>query len=180
MKKYTILFWTLVLLVVAATSVISCTNPSMERGFESLNASIATLETAIDDLGIPQMITDINDMNLLVGELIADIEEYSAQMEEFNAKVLEIQASLDAMLITVQGITEQVEGMTVTAGGLATTEQMQDLLSQVQEFQTGVDQLVAVADYDVDGVINALDKCPDTELGAVVDVDGCSDKQKED
>ena len=151
-----------------------------ERGFDSLNASIATLESAIDDLGIPQMITDINDMNLLVGELIADIEEYSAQMEEFNAKVLEIQASLDAMLITVQGITEQVQGMTVTAGGLATTEQMQNLLSQVQEFQTGVDQLVAVADYDVDGVINALDKCPDTELGVAVDADGCSDKQKED
>ena len=176
MKK---LFLGLALLVTAA-----CTNPSMERGFESLNASIATLESAIDDLGIPQMITDINDMNLLVGELIADIEEYSAQMEEFNAKVLEIQAILDAMLITVQGMTEQVQGMTeqvqgmtVTAGGLATTEQMQNLLSQVQEFQTGVDQLVAVADYDVDGVINALDKCPDTELGAAVDADGCSADQ---
>lgn len=162
----------LTLLVTAA-----CTNPSMERGFSSLNESLLTLETAIDGLGIPQMITDINDMNLLVGELIADIEEYSAQMEEFNAKVLEIQASLDAMLITVQGITEQVQGMTVTAGGLATTQQMQDLLSQVQEFQAGVDQLVAVADYDVDGVINALDKCPDTELGATVDADGCSADQ---
>ena len=172
MKK---LFLGLTLLATAA-----CTNPSMERGLDSLNASIAALETAIDDLGIPQMITDINEMNLLVGEMITDIEEYSAQIEEFNAMVLEIQASLDAMLITVQGITEQVQGMTVTAGGLATTEQMQNLLSQVQEFQTGVDQLVAVADYDVDGVINALDKCPDTELGATVDADGCSDKQKED
>ena len=96
--------------------------------------------------------------------------------------VLEIQASLDAMLITIQGITEQVQGMTLTAGGLATTEQMQDLLSQVQEFQAGVEQLVAVADYDIDGVINALDKCPDTPLSEINDVnsDGCSPSQIED
>ena len=172
MKK---LFLGLALLVTAA-----CTNPSMERGFESLNASIATLESAIDDLGIPQMITDINDMNLLVGELIADIEEYSAQMEEFNQQVLEIQARLEALLVQIQGVTEIVNGIEVQSGGLATTQQFQDLLSQVQEFGAGVDILVAVADYDVDGVINALDKCPDTELGAAVDTDGCSDKQKED
>ena len=43
----------------------------------------------------------------------------------------------------------------------------------------GVDQLVAVADYDYDGVINAFDKCPDTPLNEInnVNSDGCSPSQ---
>ena len=169
-------------LMVMFTFLTSCVNPSMENGFESLNGSLSELATAIDDLGIPQMISDINDMNVMVGEMIADIEEYSAQMEEFNAQVLEIQARLDAMLEQVQGITETVNGMTVTSGGLATSQQMQDLLSQVQEFQAGVDILVDRADYDYDGVINILDKCPDTPLTEInnVNADGCSPSQLED
>ena len=160
----------------------ACTNPSMERGFESLNQEVAELASAIDDLGIPQMIEDLDALNLQVGEMIVDVEEYSAQMEEFNQQVLEIQARLEAMLIQVQGITETVNGMTVTTGGLATTQQMQDLLSQVEEFGAGVDILVAIADYDYDGVANALDKCPDTPLSEINDVnsDGCAPSQIED
>ena len=149
---------------------------------ESLNDSLEQLEIGIDALGIPQMIDDLDSMNIMVGKLIVDVEEYSAQMEEFNQKVLEIQAALEAMLIQVQGITETVNGMTVTAGGLATTQQMQDLLSQVEEFGAGVDILVAIADYDYDGVQNALDKCPDTPLSEInnVNSDGCSPSQLED
>lgn len=168
--------------VLSVFGIVACTNPSMERGFSNLNDSLSELATAIEDLGIPQMISDIDDMNIMVGGMIADIEEYSAQMEEFNAQVLEIQARLDAMLEQVQGITETVNGMTVTAGGLATSQQMQDLLSQVEEFQAGVDILVAQADYDYDGVINALDQCPDTPLEEIneVDANGCSPSQLED
>jgi len=171
-----------VLLLLGFLLTLSCANPSMERGLESLNDSLAQLEIAIDDLGIPQMIDDLDSMNTMVGQLIVDVEEYSAQMEEFNQKVLEIQAALEAMLIQVQGITEEVNGMIVTTGGLATTEQMQNLLSQVQEFQEGVDILVAIADYDYDGVQNALDKCPDTPLSEInnVNSDGCSPSQLED
>ena len=171
-----------VLLLLGFLLTLSCVNPSMERGLESLNDSLAQLEIAIDDLGIPQMIDDLDSMNTIVGQLILDVEEYSAQMEEFNQKVLEIQAALEAMLTQVQGITEEVNGMIVTTGGLATTEQMQNLLSQVQEFQEGVDILVAIADYDYDGVQNALDKCPDTPLSEInnVNSDGCSPSQLED
>ena len=162
--------------------ITSCANPSMERGFESLNSALDELEVAVDDLGIPQMIEDLDSMNVMVGEMIVDVEEYSAKMEEFNQQVLEIQARLEAMVEQVQGITTVVDGMIVTAGGLATTEQMQDLLSQLEEFQSGVDILVAQADYDYDGVKNALDKCPDTPLSEINDVnsDGCSPSQLED
>ena len=174
MKK---LFLGLALLVAA-----SCTNPSMERGFDSLNASLADLETSLEELGIPQMIEDLNSINNSVDQMIADIEEYSLKMEEFNQQVLQMQARLEAMLIQVQGITTTVEGMTVTVGGMATSEQMQDLLAQVEDFQAGVDMLVAIADYDYDGVANALDKCPDTPLSEInnVNSDGCAPSQIED
>ena len=174
MKK---LFLGLALLVTAA-----CTNPSMERGFDSLNASLADLETSLEELGIPQMIEDLNSINNSVDQMIADIEEYSLKMEEFNQQVLEMQARLEAMLIQVQGITTIVDGMTVTVGGMATSAQMQDLLAQVEDFQAGVDMLVAIADYDYDGVANALDKCPDTPLSEINDVnsDGCAPSQIED
>lgn len=159
--------------------ITSCANPSMERGFESLNSALGELEVAVDDLGIPQMIEDLDSMNIMVGEMIVDVEEYSAKMEEFNQQILEIQARLEAMVEQVQGVTAVVDGMIVTTGGLATTQQMQDLLSQLEEFQSGVDILVARADYDYDGVINALDKCPDTPLSEINDVnsDGCSPSQ---
>jgi len=169
-------------LMVIFTLLTSCVNPSMERGFESLNGSLSELTTAIDDLGIPQMINDIDDMNIMVGGMIADIEEYAKEIEEFNQRVAELHIRLQELLVQVEGITETVNGMTVTVGGLANTQQLQDLLSQVQEFGAGVDLLVARADYDYDGVVNGLDKCPDTPLSEInnVNADGCSPSQLED
>ena len=58
----------------------------------------------------------------------------------------------------------------------ATKEQMEQLLAQVENIGEGIDQLVAVADYDYDGVINALDKCPETPLTKIneVNANGCA------
>jgi hypothetical protein len=67
--------------------------------------------------------------------------------------------------------------MIITTGGLATSEQFQKLIADMNEFQQGINVLVGNADYDSDGVINSLDKCPDTELGKSVDSDGCSTDQ---
>lgn len=165
------------LLVLSLTLTVACTNPSMERGFSNLNDSLASLELALEEVGVPKMIEDLNSINNMVADMIVDVEEYSAKMEEFNLKVLEMQERLNSMLLQVQQITEVINGMKETAAGLATSAQMQELLSQVEEFQSGVDQLVAIADYDVDGVMNALDECPDTVLGAAVDANGCSQEQ---
>jgi hypothetical protein len=178
MKK---LIFGLALLVTAA-----CTNPSIERGFESLNAAVLELQAQFDALNIPQIIADLDALNLQVGEMIVDIEQYIIDQElaiaEFNAQVEALNARLAALLIQVQGVTEIVDGIEVQSGGLATTQQMQDLLSQVEEFGAGVDILVARADYDYDGVVNALDKCPDTPITEIndVDADGCSPSQLED
>ena len=166
----------LALLVTAA-----CTNPSMERGLDSLNASLLELTQAYDALNIPQMQADVDALNLEVATMIAAIDEFSVkqqeQIEANNAAVTALLAQLEGLLTQVQGVQEIVDGMVVESGGLATTEQVQALLADVLLFQAGVEQLVAAADYDSDGVINLLDKCPDTELGAAVDADGCSADQ---
>lgn len=155
----------------------ACTNPSMERGFESLNQEVAELASAIDDLDI----NGLNEQMKLIEQDLAtaesDINEYVLSVEEHIARIAELQAKFDAMAVQVQGMTEIVEGMIVSAEGLATTEQFQKLLADMNEFQQGINILVGSADYDSDGVMNSLDKCPDTELGKEVDSDGCSTDQ---
>ena len=162
------------LTIVGILLLSACMNPSMESGFEKLNKSLSELESAIAVLDIPQMIDDLDSMNVMVNEMVTDIEEYSAKMEEFNLQIAELQAKFDAMTVQLNGMTEMVEGMIITADGLATSEQFQKLISDLNEFQSNLNILVGEADYDLDGVINSKDKCPDTELNVVVDSDGCS------
>ena len=169
MKK---LFLGLTLLVTAA-----CTNPSMERGFESLNKEISELASAIDDLDINGLNAQMTAINEDLVKAISDINAYALTVEEHIAAMAELQARFDAMALQVLGMIETVNGMIVSAEGIATTAQFQALIADMNEFQSGVNVLVGSADYDSDGVSNALDKCPDTELGAAVDADGCSAEQ---
>ena len=45
--------------VLGIIGFIACTNPSMERGLESLNASLAELESAMSEIDVNQILTDI-------------------------------------------------------------------------------------------------------------------------
>ena len=165
MKK---LFLGLALLVTAA-----CTNPSMERGFGNINQSLEDLQVSIDNLDIDGLNAQMAAITQDLADAEADINAYAVSVEEYIAAVAELQAKFDAMAVQVQGLIEVVDGMIVAAEGLATTAQFQALIDDMNEFQAGIDILVGSADYDSDGVSNALDKCPDTELGVAVDADGC-------
>jgi ABC-type transporter Mla subunit MlaD len=169
MKK---LFLGLSLLITAA-----CTNPSMERGFGNLNSSLDELQVSIDNLDINGLNAQMAAITQDLADAEADINAYVVSVEEYIAAVAELQAKFDAMAVQVQGLIEVVDGMIVAAEGLATTAQFQALIDDMNEFQAGIDILVGSADYDSDGVSNALDKCPDTELGIAVDADGCSADQ---
>jgi len=155
----------------------ACANPSMERGFESLNQEVAELASAIDDLDINGLNEQMASISQDLETAEADINAYALTVEEHIARIAELQATFDAMALQIQGMTEIVNGMIISAEGLATTEQFQKLLADMNEFQQGINILVGSADYDSDGVSNALDKCPDTELGKTVDSDGCSSDQ---
>ena len=76
--------------------------------------------------------------------------------------------TLDQILITVQTF--------------ATKEQVEGILDDLTKMGEGIDQLVSTADYDYDGVINALDKCPNTPINEInnVNSDGCSPSQLTD
>ena len=170
MKK---LFLGLSLLVTAA-----CTNPSMERGFESLNQEVAELASAIDNLDIDGLNAQMAAINEDLETAISDINAYALTVEEYIAEMAELQARFEAMALQIQGMVETVNGILIpSAEGLATSAQFQKLLADMNEFQAGINVLVGSADYDSDGVSNALDKCPDTELGVAVDADGCSADQ---
>jgi hypothetical protein len=156
----------------------SCANPSMERGFESLNKEVAELASAIDDLDINGLLSQMDSINEDLETAISDINAYALTVEEYIAEMAELQARFEAMALQIQGMVETVNGILIpSAEGLATSEQFQKLLADMNEFQQGINVLVGSADYDSDGVINSLDKCPDTELGATVDSDGCSADQ---
>ena len=155
----------------------ACANPSMERGFESLNQEVAELASAIDDLDINGLNEQMSSIAQDLETAEADINAYALTVEEHIARMAELQATFDAMALQIQGMTEIVDGMIISAEGLATSEQFQKLLADMNEFQQGINVLVGSADYDSDGVSNALDKCPDTELGKTVDSDGCSSDQ---
>jgi len=166
-----------VIFVLGLLITAACTNPSMERGFSNLNSSLNELQVSIDNLDVDGLNAQMVAITQDLADAESDINAYVVSVEEYIAAVAELQAKFDAMVIQVQGITEVVNGMIVAAEGLATTEQFQALIDDMNEFQAGINILVGSADYDSDGVSNALDKCPDTELGVAVDADGCSADQ---
>jgi len=151
-----------VIFLTITLGVLGCTNPSMDDGFERLNKSLRELELAIESLNIPQMEADLTQMNSDVADMIATAEE--------------LQGSWDIAITQFQAISDMLDEMLENSDEWATTEQMQELLENVQEFGDGVDTLVLAADYDHDGVINAIDQCPDTPLTQVnnVNAQGCA------
>lgn len=148
--------------VLSVFGIVACTNPSMEDGLAKLDAALAELGAAIEALNIDQMAADLEQMNSDVADMIIQAEQ--------------LQGSWDIAITQFQVINDMLDEMVANSTQWATTEQMQDLLADVQEFGDGVDTLVLAADYDHDGVINAIDQCPNTPLKDInnVNAQGCA------
>ena len=141
---------------------VACTNPSMEEGLEGLSDALAQLEQAIADLNIAQMQADLEQMNIDAAQMLYDLEDAEGSWAELIGQL--------------DYIHQQLVAINETAQNWATSEQMQDLLADIQQVGEGVDLLVLRADYDYDGVINAIDQCPNTPLSEINNVDskGCA------
>ena len=141
---------------------LSCVNPSMEDGLEKMDAALAELAAAIESLNIPQMQADLEQMNIDVAQIEYDLQDVNGSW----AQLIDELNNLHLQLQDILAISEN----------WATSEQMQDLLADIQEFGEGVDLLVLQADYDYDGVINAIDQCPNTPLKDInnVNAQGCA------
>lgn len=142
--------------------IMACTNPSMEKGLEGLGSALDNLQAAIESLNIPQMQADLEQMNIDVAQMTYDLEDE-------NGSWAQLITELDNLHLQLLGIVEISETW-------ATSEQAQALLADVQEVREGVEILVLRADYDYDGVINAIDQCPDTPLKDInnVNAQGCA------
>lgn len=150
------------IIAVISFLVVGCTNPSMERGLEGLNAALAELEASFIALDIEQMEADLIAMNDQVADMIVDAEEANQAMED--------------ALIQIEGILASLEEVRVNLENAATAEQIAALGESFAEIREKVELLVALADYDYDGVINAIDQCPDTPITEInnVDATGCT------
>ena len=140
----------------------ACMNPSMEDGLEKMDKALAELAAAIEALNIPQIQADLEQMNIDAAQMLETVNGLEGDWE------VSMQA-FDELHERLQAILAQSENW-------ATSEDMAGLLEQVEKFGDGVDLLVLQADYDYDGVINALDKCPNTPLTEInnVDAQGCA------
>ncbi len=142
--------------------ISSCQNPSLDEGFERLNKSFAELEAAFAAINIDQMEADIISMNDQLAQMILDVEQQNGTWAE--------------IMNTIENIKSRLEAIVVESESWATSEDMADLLVKVKNVREGIETLVLRADYDYDGVINAIDKCPDTPLTEInnVDAQGCA------
>jgi hypothetical protein len=157
MKKFLLSTITLMFMMIS-----SCQNPSLDEGFERLNQSFAELEAAFAALNIDQMESDIISMNDQLAQMILDVEQQNGTWAE--------------IMDTIENIKSRLEAIVVESESWATSEDMADLLVKVRNVREGIETLVLRADYDYDGVINAIDKCPDTPLTEInnVDAQGCA------
>ena len=139
-----------------------------------------------------EAINEYNDAMLAYQEQMTTAAEFLDDINGVMNNMVESLAGLQALydegnqwagiFIQIANIRIGLQDILAIMKTKATKEQMEQLLAQVQEIGEGVDQLVAVADYDYDGVANALDKCPDTPLSEInnVNADGCSPSQLDD
>ena len=150
------------LTLIFTLSITACVNPSMDEGLKKMDDALANLAAAIESLNIPQMQEDLAQINEDVAQIIVDLEAQQGVWDDAIAQISALSTALDGIL--------------ADSSNWATTEQMQALLADVQQLGEGIDILVLKADYDYDGVINALDKCPNTPLNQInnVDSDGCA------
>ena len=166
MKK---LFLGLSLLVTAA-----CTNPSMERGFDSLNKSLTELTESAGTTfaGLNEQMADITSQ---LEEVSVKVNEYVAVTEanrlENEAAVVRMQATLDALNEQVASIAVRVQEITVTAEGITTKQMFLNMITMLEGMHTSIQLLLDTSDADGDGVMYKDDKCP--QLSGPVSNNGC-------
>ena len=149
-------------LILIALFAINCENPSMERGLERVQAALAELEASFLAIDVEQMSADLLDMNETVAQLVID-------QEAANEAAAQLLVDIEDILTSLAAVKDKLDNA-------LTVEQVQALTAQFALINEKVQTLVAIADYDYDGIINALDQCPDTPITEIGNVNavGCA------
>jgi len=147
-----------------AATLIGCTNPSMDEGFEKLMASLSEVQAALEPI---------------VSSIRSDMADITSTMEEITATVEEMNDDQAAAMATMAEIRTGLNRIDEGLEKAATKEEMEAFAAEVKDFKDDVDLLVFISDYDHDGIINGMDECPDTPPMEInnVDAKGCSPSQ---
>ena len=91
------------------------------------------------------------------------------EMSEAGNQWAEVMLLLAEIKISLNGVLAQVKT-------LATKEQVAAINSMLQDMNTDLDWYISIQDFDYDGVMNGLDKCPNTPLTEINNVNdqGCA------
>ena len=145
--------------------LVSCINPSLETGLDTLRDEIERLQSQVQVVDVNGLVDGVIELESTVDTLVIQFDTLDVTMEE-----------LQQMISTLQ---ETVSDLEDAYSSLAPDGTLQGILVKLEKIQEGIDVLVARADYDIDGVINAIDECPDTPITEIKQVNdvGCSPSQ---
>ena len=145
--------------------LVSCINPSLETGLDTLRDEIERLQSQVQIVDVNGLVEGVIELESTVDTLVIQFDTLDVTMEE-----------LQQMISTLQ---ETVSDLENAYSSLAPDGTLQGILVKLEKIQEGIDVLVARADYDIDGVINAIDECPDTPITEIKQVNdvGCSPSQ---
>lgn len=148
--------------VVVVLFLTSCENKSITEGLASLNESLTLLEAELASIDINATIAQLEDMQDTVAEMEQESIEVNALVDQVQTELIRLKAEVDEFDVT------------------GTNEKLEELKAKLVKVKEGLNALTLLLDDDLDGIVNAYDACPDTEEGAEVDLNGCSDDQLAD
>jgi uncharacterized phage infection (PIP) family protein YhgE len=145
--------------------LVSCINPSLETGLDTLRDEIEKLQSQVQVVDVSGLVESVTELESTVDTLVIEFDTLDTTMNELHQMITTLQEGLDNL---------QQQLSTLAPNGT-----LQEILIKLQRIQEGIDTLVARADYDIDGVINAIDECPDTPITEIKQVNevGCSPSQ---
>jgi len=133
-----------------------------------------------------EALREYNDAMLAYADAQTAAEEFLATVGEITQEMLTSLATLRDMaeagnewaniMLMIAEIKISLNGVLAQVKTLATKEQVAQITAMLQEMNEDLDWYIAVQDFDYDGVLNAFDKCPDTPITEInnVNADGCA------
>ncbi len=119
------------------------------------------------------------DAQIAADEFLASVGEITASMLTSLTKLREMSEAgnqwAEVMLLLAE-IKISLNGVLAQVKTLATKEQVAAINSMLQEMNSDLDWYISIQDFDYDGVMNGLDKCPNTPITEInnVNADGCA------
>ena len=119
------------------------------------------------------------DAQIAADQFLASVGEITASMMSSLTKLREMSESgnqwAEVMLLLAE-IKISLNGVLAQVKTLATKEQVAAINSMLQEMNNDLDWYVSIQDFDYDGVLNFADKCPNTPITQIneVNANGCA------